>query len=145
MTGLPNAGGAPSAGEQGGEAGPTVLVVDDEPAVRLLITEVLADLGYRSIEAVDGPSGLTILQSNTPLELLIADVGLPGGMDGRNLASAARAVRPSLAILFITGYAETAALGDKTLEPGMLVLTKPFSIDALAVHIKELTSGRPSE
>ena len=117
-----------------------VLVVDDEPTVRLLITEVLNDLEYISLEAADGPSGLTILKSDAPIDLLITDVGLPGGMDGRELATAARAERPGLAILFITGYAENTVLGDAALETGILVLAKPFSIDALASHIKELTS-----
>ena len=117
MTGVRNAGGEPFPREQAGEiAGPAVLVVDDEPAVRLLITEVLADLGYVAIEAVDGPSGLTILQSSTALDLLIVDIGLPGGMDGRDLGSAARAARPGRAILVITRYAEPAARGDELSE-----------------------------
>ena len=127
-----------------------VLVVDDEAAVRFLITELLDDLHYTAIEAVDGPSGLDILRSDPVIDLMITDVGLPGSMNGRLLAAAARAERPGLAILFITGYDETAAWGDGPLEPGTKVLTKPFSIDALACHIRELTSsvgsnGRPSE
>ena len=118
----------------------TVLVVDDEPTVRLLIAEVLDDLSYTSLEAIDGPSGLRIIRSDAPIDLMITDVGLPGGMTGRDLAAAARAERPGLAILFITGYAESAALGDGIAEPGTMVLTKPFSIDALTSHIRELIS-----
>lgn len=116
----------------------TVLVVEDEFTVRLLITEVLNDMDYVSLEAADGPSGLQIIRSDVPIDLLIADIGLPGGMTGRDLAAAARAERPELAILYITGYAESAVLGDDGVEPGTMVLTKPFSIDTLTARIAEL-------
>jgi PAS domain S-box-containing protein len=116
----------------------TVLVVDDEANVRLLVREVLADMGYATLEAEDGQTGLVILQSKTPVDLLISDVGLPGGMNGRQLADAARAVRPMLKVLFITGYAENAVVGNGHLEPGMQVLTKPFDLDALAARVAEL-------
>jgi PAS domain S-box-containing protein len=118
--------------------GETVLVVDDEPMVRLLITEVLEELGYAAVEAADGASGLKILMSDTHLDLLISDVGLPGGMNGRQMADAARQARPDLKILFITGYAENAALGNGTLEAGMHVMTKPFPMELLASRIKEI-------
>ncbi|MDB5963932.1 MAG: domain S-box protein, partial [Polaromonas sp.] len=91
------------------EAGETVLVVDDEPTVRMLVTEVLGDLGYTAIEAADGPAGLKVLQSNARIDLLVTDVGLPG-MNGRQLADAGRGTRPGLKVLFITGYAENAVL-----------------------------------
>ncbi len=122
------------------EQGETVLVVDDEPTVRMLVTEVLEDLGYTAIEAVDGAAGLKVLRSDVRINLLITDVGLPGGMNGRQVADAGRAVRPGLKVLFITGYAENAVVGNGHLEPGMQVLTKPFAIDALASRIKELTT-----
>ncbi len=118
-----------------------VLVVDDEPTVRMLVTEVLEDLGYTAIEAVDGDSGLKLLRSDTRIDLLVTDVGLPGGMNGRQLADAARVARPDLKVLFITGYAENAALSHGHLAPGMHVLTKPFAMDALASRIKELIAG----
>ncbi|MFV1941896.1 ATP-binding protein [Pseudomonas luteola] len=118
--------------------GETVLVVDDEPMVRLLITEVLEELGYAAIEAADGASGLKILLSDTHLDLLISDVGLPGGMNGRQMADAARQARPDLKILFITGYAENAAVGNGNLEAGMHVMTKPFPMELLASRIKEI-------
>ena len=92
--------------------GETVLVVDDEPTVRMLVAEVLEELGYAAIEAPDGPSGLRMLQSDARIDLLITDVGLPGGMNGRQLADAARATRPDLKVLFITGYAENAVVGN---------------------------------
>jgi len=123
---------APRAGQ-----GETVLVVDDEPTVRMLVTEVLEDLGYTAIEAADGMAGLQVLQSDVRIDLLVTDVGLPG-MNGRQVADAARVSRPDLRVLFITGYAENAVLSHGHLDPGMHVMTKPFAIDALASRIKEL-------
>ncbi|TXN64607.1 PAS domain S-box protein [Methylobacterium sp. WL6] len=124
------------------EQGETVLIVDDEPSVRMLVTEVLEDLGYTAIEAADGVAGLAVLQSDMRIDLLVTDVGLPGGMNGRQMADAARVGRPDLKVLFITGYAETAILGHGHLDPGMEVLTKPFPMDALATRLKALIAGR---
>jgi signal transduction histidine kinase len=118
--------------------GQTVLIVDDEPTVRMLVTEVLEDLGYTAIEAADSPAGLAILQSDVRIDLLVTDVGLPGGMNGRQMADAGRVVRPDLKVLFITGYAETAVLGNGQLGPGMQVITKPFAMETLASRIKDL-------
>ncbi len=123
------------------EQGQTVLIVDDEPTVRLLVAEVLEDLGYTAIEAADGAGALGVLQSNARIDLLVTDVGLPGGMNGRQLADAARQARPRLRVLFITGYAENAVIGHGHLDPGMHVLTKPFAMEALASRIKDLISG----
>ncbi|WP_380780469.1 PAS domain-containing protein [Sphingomonas sp. R86520] len=120
------------------QAGETVLVVDDEPTVRMLVVEVLEELGYAAIEAADGASGLKLLQSDLRVDLLVTDVGLPGGMNGRQMADAARVGRPELKILFITGYAENAVVGNGHLDPGMHVMTKPFAMEALAGRIKEL-------
>ena len=122
----------------------TVLVVDDEPTVRMLVAEILEDLGYTAIEAADGAAGLKVLQSDARIDLLVTDVGLPGGMNGRQVADAARAVRPSLRVLFITGYAENAVLSHGHLEPGMHVLTKPFAMDVLAARIRELIATSSS-
>ena len=119
----------------------TVLVVDDEPTVRMLVTEVLEDLGYTAIEAADGAAGLRVLQSDARIDLLVTDVGLPGGMNGRQVADAARVARPGLKVLFITGYAENAVLSHGHLDAGMHVLTKPFAMEALASRIKELIGG----
>ncbi len=124
------------------EQGETVLVVDDEPTVRMLVTEVLEDLGYTAIEAADGASGLKVLQSDVRIDLLVTDVGLPGGMNGRQVADAARVARPDLKVLFITGYAEAAVINHEHLDAGMHVLTKPFAMEALASRIKELIDGR---
>ncbi|MEG5266725.1 PAS domain-containing protein [Pseudomonas sp. JDS28PS106] len=121
--------------------GETVLVVDDEPAVRSLISEVLSELGCRVLEAEHGAAALVILQSDATIDLLISDVGLPGGMNGRQLADAARLLRADLKVLFVTGYAENAALGDGVLEPGMHILPKPFSIAALNARVTGLLDG----
>ncbi len=121
-------------------AGETVLIVDDEPSVRMLITEVLAELGYTSIEASEGSSALRVLQSDVRIDLLVTDVGLPGGMNGRQLADFGRMARPALKILFITGYAETSVLGGEQIDEGMGILTKPFAMEGLATRIKGLIS-----
>jgi signal transduction histidine kinase/DNA-binding response OmpR family regulator len=133
-------GNEAEAGKPGFEGGfgETVLIVDDEPTVRLLITDLLQDAGYRVLEAGDGPSGLKILQSDTRVDLLLSDVGLPGGMNGRQVADAARVLRPNLKVLFITGYAENAVIGNAHLEPGMQVITKPFAMEALANMVREM-------
>ena len=104
----------------------------------MLVTDVLQELGYASIEAADGPAGLKTLQSDAIVDLLVTDVGLPGGLNGRQLADAARITRPDLKVLFITGYAENAVIGNGHLAPGMRVLTKPFVMEALANRILEM-------
>jgi PAS domain S-box-containing protein len=119
-------------------AGETVLIVDDDPAIRMLITEVLEELGYAAVEAGDGKSGLKVLQSNARIDLLITDVGLPGGMNGRQIADAARVGRPDLKVLFITGYAENAVVRNGYLEPGMQIMIKPFTMEALATRIQDV-------
>jgi CheY-like chemotaxis protein len=118
--------------------GETVLVIGDEPAIRMVIAEVLADNGYRVIEAADGPSGLRMLQAGGRIDLLITDVGLPGGLNGRQVADAARSTHPQLKVLFITGFAENAVIGNGHLDPGMSVITKPFINTALANKVRQL-------
>lgn len=120
------------------QAGETVMVVDDEPTVRMLVAEILHELGYQCIEASDGVAGLKLLQSGARIDLLVTDVGLPGGMNGRQMADAARIDRPDLKVLFITGYAENAVVGNGHLDPGMHVMTKPFAMEALGSRIREL-------
>ena len=121
-----------------GKAEGAVLVVDDEPAVRVLVGDVLRDLGYHVIEAVDGLEGLRVLQSKQHIDLLVSDVGLPGGMNGRQLADAAKVQRPQLKVLFITGFAENAAWGTGLEDPDMQVLTKPFAMDALTSKVRSM-------
>jgi CheY-like chemotaxis protein len=120
--------------------GETVLVVEDEPVVRGVILEMLGEQGFRTLEAVDGPSGLKILRDHARVDLLITDVGLPG-MNGRQLADQARETRPDLKILFITGYAESVAISEGFLQPGMEMITKPFDLDHLSQRIRAMVSG----
>jgi len=128
---------SPAAFEAVGE-GEVVLIIDDDPTIRMLITEVLADSGYAVIEAPDGAAGLKVLESNARIDLLITDVGLPGGMNGRQVADSARVHRPGLKVLFITGFAENAVISKGRLESGMFVITKPFQLDMLARRIREI-------
>ena len=123
------------------ETGETVLVIEDEPVVRNLVVEVLSDLGYRAIEAVDGPQGLEIVQSPQRIDLLVTDVGLPG-LNGRQVADAARSLRPDLKVLFMTGYAENAALAAGSLDARMTIITKPFTMDALATRVREIIEAK---
>ena len=116
----------------------TILVVDDEPTIRMLAVEVLEELGYQVIDCWDGPSALKVLETDQRIDLLITDVGLPGGMNGRQLADAARVFRPDLKIIFITGYAENAVLGNGQLSPGMQLMTKPFAMEALGQKARNL-------
>lgn len=118
-------------------SGETVLVVEDDSAVRLVISDLLRELGYACIEAGDGQAALPILMSNTHLDLLITDVGLPG-LNGRQLAEMARQHHPELKILFVTGYAEHTTGYAPLLGAGMQMVTKPFALDALALKIREL-------
>jgi PAS domain S-box-containing protein len=134
-------GGRPALSEvHRAEHGEVVLVVEDEIAVRDLVVDLLGDLGYRAVEAADGPSGLKLLQSDMRIDLLVTDVGLPG-LNGRQLADAARQSRPDLKVLFMTGYAENAAIANGFLEPGMQMITKPFAVDALATRIRDIIEG----
>jgi CheY-like chemotaxis protein len=122
--------------------GETVLVVDDDTTVRLLIAEVLTENHYALLEAGDGLSALRVLESKQRIDLMVTDVGLPGGMNGRQLADAARQLRPELRILFITGYAENAVVGNGHLEPGMAVLAKPFAMSSFANKVREILEER---
>jgi nitrogen-specific signal transduction histidine kinase len=118
-------------------AGETVLVVEDDPAVRMLVLAVLQELGYKTLEASDAASALPILASAPALDLMISDVGLPG-LNGRQIADYARVRMPGLRVLFVTGYAEQAAIRSGFLAPGMSMITKPFAIETLAEKIREI-------
>ena len=121
-------------------AGESVLVVEDEPAVRQLLREVLEELGYEAVEAQDGPSALPILSSKRRLDLMISDVGLPG-MSGRQLAEAARSHRPDLPILFVTGYAEGAASRAGFLGDNMSMIAKPFTLEIVAERVRKMLAA----
>ncbi len=132
----------------GASAHETVLVVEDETEIRAMVAETLSDLGCRVLEAADGQNGLSLLQSlqcGPGIDLLVTDVGLPGSLNGRQLADAARAGRPGLPVLFITGYAHNPALGNgAALEPGMEMMSKPFALDALAAKVRGMIENRRS-
>jgi hypothetical protein len=118
--------------------GETILVVDDEPTIRALLVDVMTAQGYQVLEAADAATALTLVQPETPLDLLVTDVGLPGTLNGRQLADALRSLRAQLPVLFITGYAESQIIGAGDLDTGMRVLTKPFTLDALERRIQLL-------
>ena len=121
------------------EAGETVLVIEDEEPIRELINRALTDLGYAVIEVPDGPAGLRILESDHRVDLLVTDVGLPGGLNGRQVADAAREWRRGLKVLFITGFAYSSALArGSALDAGMEIMTKPFTLDAFASKVGEM-------
>ncbi|WP_432383495.1 response regulator [Duganella sp. P38] len=142
---LPRHSGAGAADDAAAAAGAhralwrkKIMVVDDEPLVRTVAVEVLADLGYDVVEAEDGPAALSLLGAHPDIDLLVTDVGLPNGMNGRQLADAVRARAPELPVLFVTGYAEHAVLNHGHLARGMQILTKPFTADALDQRVGEL-------
>ncbi|WP_380937902.1 PAS domain-containing protein [Sphingomonas floccifaciens] len=117
--------------------GQTVLLVEDDPSVRLLVRDLLEELSYTTIEAEDADHAIPILASDRPIDLMVSDVGLPG-MNGRQLAEIARQNRPALPVLFLTGYAENAAIRAGFLGTNMAMITKPFAMDALAGKIAEM-------
>jgi signal transduction histidine kinase/CheY-like chemotaxis protein len=123
------------------EQGAVVLLVEDELAVRVVVAEVLRDLGYTVLEADNSQSGLRIIETRAHIDLLLTDVGLPGGMNGRQLADAAREQRPGLKVLFLTGYAESAAIGNGLMEQGMEVMTKPFDLEKFVAKVERMISG----
>jgi CheY-like chemotaxis protein len=139
---LPTTEGPPAAPSNVASAAPRgegerVLVVEDDPAVRMLIREVLEELHYQAVEFADPLLALPYLKSEERIDLMISDVGLPT-MNGRELAETARAYRPDLPILFITGYSENAAIRSSFLGSNMSMVTKPFSLDELAVQVREM-------
>ncbi|HDS0919575.1 TPA: PAS domain-containing protein [Pseudomonas putida] len=119
-------------------SGETVLVVDDEPSVRMFVSESLGSCGYIVIEATDSLAGLQLLRSDTRIDLLVTDIGLPGGTDGRQMADTGRSIRPGLPVLFMTGYAQPNVLDNAQLQPNTAVLTKPFTLEALTLNVNAL-------
>jgi signal transduction histidine kinase len=121
--------------------GELILVVEDEAAVREHSVASLRELGYRVMAAGDGRSALRLLEREPAIRLLFTDVGLPGGMSGRQLADAARISRPDLKVLYTTGYARNAIVHGGVLDPGTQLLPKPFSHAALAAKIRAVLDG----
>ena len=124
-------------------AGKAVLLVEDEADVRTQVAEQLRELGYQVLEAADGPAALLVLCSSAHVDVLVTDVGLPGGLNGRQVADVARERRPGLPVLFITGYAGGPLHYGAALEPGMEMMNKPFALDELAAKVRALTGAPP--
>jgi CheY-like chemotaxis protein len=122
--------------------GETVLVVEDEESVRILIVEVLGELGYQVLQAGDGEQALAHVKAPGPIDMMISDVGLPG-LNGRQVAEIARTIRPGLRVLFVTGYAAKATVRSNFLEPGMELISKPFNMSELSAKISTMLA--PSE
>ncbi|SDI34573.1 Response regulator receiver domain-containing protein [Pseudomonas flavescens] len=125
---------APAAARGKGER---ILLVEDDKVVRMLVVEALEELGYQLIQAGDAQSALSLLEQHAPLDLLLTDVGLPG-MNGRQLADAARHRQPGLRVLFSSGHVEAAVAGDAVSGDGTQMIAKPFSFEALAATIRAL-------
>ena len=119
-----------------------ILVVEDDPDVRNYSSETLSQLGYRVLEAQNGATALGLLDANPDIKAIFTDVGLPGGMNGRKLAEEARKRRPDLKVLFTTGYARNAIVHDGRLDPGVELLTKPFTQAALATKLRDILDAR---
>ncbi|NVL32077.1 response regulator [Pseudomonas syringae pv. actinidiae] len=116
----------------------TIMIVDDERPFVCWLPKSSKTRVISPSRRERGASALRVLESDVRIDLLVTDVGLPGGMNGRQLADAARIIRPDLKVLFITGYAENAIIGNGHLVPGMWVLTKPFTMEAFASRIYEM-------
>jgi PAS domain S-box-containing protein len=122
-------------------SGETILLVEDDTTVRLVISDALKDLGYNVLTASDARFAIPVLQSQQAIDLLISDVILPH-INGRKLAETARVVRPDLKVLFVSGYAENATVRSDFLDAGMDMLTKPFALDTLGAKVYAMTERR---
>jgi PAS domain S-box-containing protein len=125
-----------------GREGETILAVEDDSDVRAHTCGILRELGYRVLEAANGSAALEILQTHPEIDLLFTDVGLPGGMNGRQLATAAREVNRKLKVLFTTGYARNAIVHEGRLDPGVQLITKPFAYAALSGKVRDMLDAR---
>jgi PAS domain S-box-containing protein len=125
---------------QASHPGQTILVVEDDMVVRNLLVEVLTEMKFRVLEAPDGPAGLALLESGVRIDLLVTDIGLPG-LNGRQMVDAARLSRPDLKVLFMTGYAENAAIAGGFLGPGMQMMTKPFAVSAIVTRVTAMIAA----
>jgi PAS domain S-box-containing protein len=118
--------------------GETILVVEDEPGVRRLATDMLLELGYGVLDASDGTTALRIIDAHREIELLFTDIGLPGGMNGRQLADEVLRRRPGLKVLFTSGYARNAIVHHGRLDPGVQLIVKPFTFAGLAAKMRHV-------
>jgi CheY-like chemotaxis protein len=119
----------------------TILVVEDDPSVRSLSVDMLQRLGYQVLQASDGPTALEVLRTRPDVTLLFTDVGLPAPYNGRELSEAARQISPALKVLYTTGYAGNAIVHHGRLDPGVDLIVKPFSFNALAAKVRAVLEG----
>ena len=113
-------------------------MVEDDEEVRRTSVEALREMGYQVLEAGDAMEGVRLIVDRGDIDLLFTDVGLPGGVNGRALADAARSAQPGLRVLFTTGYTRNAILHDGVLERGVHFIAKPFNLSALAAKVREV-------
>jgi signal transduction histidine kinase/CheY-like chemotaxis protein len=121
----------------------TILVVEDDADVRRHTVGTLQELGYSVLSASDGLEALHIVEREPGLRLLLTDLGLPGGLDGRALSESAQRSRPALGVLIMTAHAATSLVHDGRLDPGIELLAKPFSRESLARRVREMLDRRP--
>ena len=119
-----------------------VVLVEDQETLRMVIAEMLEESGHRVDVYESAVLALPVLKNGPPPDLLISDIGLPGGLSGRQLAEAVRQVHPHLPVLFITGYDESAAMSDGRLAPGISVMTKPFRLEGLMARVEAMLRER---
>ncbi len=131
-----------AASASGDAARETILVVEDDEDLRASTVEALVEVGYRVLEAADGPAALRVLDAAPEIDLLFTDVGLPGGLNGRQLADEALRRRPQLKVLFTTGYARNAIVHQGRLDPGVELIVKPFTYAGLAARIRSVLEGK---
>jgi signal transduction histidine kinase/ActR/RegA family two-component response regulator len=136
----PAAGDAMAPSRQRG-SGETILVVEDDEDVRRSSVEALREMGYEVLEAGDAMDGVRLIVDRGGIDLLFTDVGLPGGVNGRALADAARSAQPGLRVLFTTGYTRNAILHNGVLDPGVHFIAKPFNLTALAAKVREVLAA----
>jgi CheY-like chemotaxis protein len=138
-----NVGRAPTAvGSVPRGNGETILVVEDDPDVRSFTIELLQELGYQTIDAPDGAAALRLLETRGDVRMLFTDVGLPHGMNGRQLANEAQRRRTGLKVLFTSGYARNAIVHHGRLDPGVELITKPFTYSGLGVKIRRILDAQ---
>jgi CheY-like chemotaxis protein len=121
-----------------GDSDETILVVEDDDDVRTYSVDILRELGYRVLDAHDGASALRLLERQARVDLLFTDVVLPGGMTGAQMAEQARRLRPTLKVLFTTGYARNAIIHQGRLDKGVRLITKPFSSTDLGAKVRDV-------
>src|SRR5262249_5824478 len=131
---VPGVQASAMASAQGGRE--QVLLVEDEDDMRDLVTQLLRRLGYTVHAARQADDGLALLDAHPEVALLLTDISLPGGMNGRTLADRARQIRPGLKVLFMSGYSAEAVIHQGRLDPGLRLLQKPFHINDLATHVR---------